>query len=593
MTGRRRRSGFGEVPGASYDETRRSRERSRARDNDGSSGRGDDGLLWIARFLGLVAIVVVAKLLWLQVFTAGDLSAKAESQRTNVITLHAKRGTIYDRNGNVLAVSEECQTIYANPQEVNDPTGAAKLIAKALGGKPEDYLDRVKGDSTFAYVRRQVDQRKAEKLQDQLLEEGIRGIYFLSDTRRVYPYGAVGGQVLGAVGVDGEGLSGLELYYEDLLKGTDGQMIMETGQGGTPIAGAAADVSPAKDGTDIMISLDVNIQQVAEDSLRENVEDYLADSGSVMVTNPQTGEILAACSTPLLDLTDTAHAESAAYTLKPVSSAYEPGSIFKVLTAAIGVDDGLVTADSSWYVPAKVKVGDDYIDDSDDRDYAMDMTLREILRRSSNAGIATVAQNDIGKKRFAKGVAMFQIGTSTGIDYPGEAGGIVKSLEQYDGSTLGTMSYGQGVSVPMVQMVKAMGSIANRGTLRTPHFLVTKGGEEVKWKAAGHTISADSADEIVDMMRTVVDSGTAKSVDVPGYDVAAKTGTGQQVNEATGAYESNKYVSSLIGFANAGDPEVLVYAGLNGTPFHGSACSKLFSAIMVEALSDMGISPES
>lgn len=590
----RRGYGFDDVPGASYDEARRARELRRAqRFGAERDGGGDRGIHVLLVLFAVLALVVVGRLVFLQVIRAGWLSSQAENQRTNVMALHAKRGTIYDRNGNVLAVSEECQTIYANPQEINDPTKAARIVAQILDGASNDYLERLRQDTSFVYLRRQVDTSVADKLKDALDDAGVSGIYFLEDTKRMYPYGGVAGQVLGVVGIDGDGLSGLELYYDDILKGTDGEMIMEVGRGGTPIAGAANEVTPAKNGSDIMISLDIDVQRVAEEQITQAVKDYEADSGSVMVIDPQTGEILAACSTPLLDVTNLEDAVDESYTMKLVSASYEPGSIFKVLTASIGVDDKLIGANSVWNVPAEVKVGDDYVSDVDNRDYSMDMTLREIMRRSSNAGMALIGQQVIGKKRFAQGVANFQIGQKTGIDYPGEAAGIVKDADAYDGSTLGNMAFGQGLAIPMVQMVKAVGAVANGGTLLTPHFLVTQDGKEVHWKKKGTAISSKTAAEVTDMMRTVVDEGTAMDADVDGYDVAAKTGTGQQVNDDGSGYKENSFVSSLIGFANADDPHVLVYVGLNGTAYHGSAAGTAFSAIMEEALSDMGVRPES
>lgn len=590
---RRRGYGFDDVPGASYDEARRDREsRLSQRNAGGGRGSGDDGIRTIAFALSLVALVVVARLIWLQVFQAGSLSRAAEAQRSNIITLHAKRGTIYDRDGNVLAVNEDCKTIYANPHEIEDPVEAARVVASVFDESSNEYLDELNANSSFVYLRRQVDDKVADELKKKLADAKIVGIYFLEDTRRVYPYGSVAGQVLGAVGVDGDGLSGLELYYDDILSGTDGQMILETGAGGVPIAGAAAETTPAVNGTDIVISLDIDVQRVAEEKIAEAVKTYTADSGSVMVTDPNTGDIVAACSTPLLDLQNLSEAEMEAYAMKPVSSSYEPGSIFKVLTAAIGVEAGLMNAETTWSIPAEVQAGDGFVSDVDDRDYTMDMSLREMMRRSSNAGLSLIGQEVIGAERFAAGLQDFQIGELTGIDFPGESAGIVKTLDEYDGSTLGNMAFGQGLAMPMVQMVKAVGSIANGGTLYTPHFLLAKGGEEVTWKSQGRSVSEETCAEVTDIMRTVVDEGTAMDADIEGYDVAAKTGTGQQVDEEHGGYLADSFVSSLIGFANADDAQVLVYVGLNGTAYHGSAAGPTFSAIMSEALSDMGVRPE-
>lgn len=573
--------------GASYDVA------SRRGRNDGFGP--DDGFEGVARplFVVLAALVAVValRLVWLQVIQGPSLAASAAAQRTNVVAVHARRGTIYDRDGNVLAMSQACKTIYCNPQKVNDPNGAARILAEKLGGEASSYLATLRGDSSFSYVRRQVDTDKAKEVEDSLRDAKANGIYFLDDVKRVYPYGAVGSQVLGIVGTDGDGLSGLELYYDDVLKGTDGELVFETGSKGTPIAGTSAQASTAQDGTDIVISLDIDVQEAAERTIAKGTEDFDAESGSVMVTDPKTGQIIAACSTPLYDVTDTSKIEEGATSLKPVSSSFEPGSIFKLLTTAIGIDDGLMGTETTYDVPAYLKVGDDYVSDDDGRDYGMDMSVREILRRSSNAGAALLAQNVIGAERFSEGIARFGIGSYTGIDFPGEVPGLVKTLDQYDGASLGSMSFGQSLAVPLVQMVKAVGALADGGTLHAPHFLVSKGGQEAEWGPAGQAVSAETASAVTDMMRTVVQEGTAVHAQVEGYDVAGKTGTGEQAGE-TGGYIDYSYVSSLIGFAPASDAKVLVYVGLNGTPYLASAsAAPLFSTIMGEALSDLGVAP--
>ena len=473
------------------------------------------------------------------------------------------------------------------------PTMTASLTAVGdINITPELIDDALQADGTFSYVQRKVDTTIADAIKDELAQSELPGVYYLQDSKRVYPFGAIGGQVLGIVGIDGDGLSGLELYYDELLRGQDGEMIIETGNFGTPIAGAAAQTTDAVDGTDIVISLDINVQRVAEEAIVEGVKEYKAESGSVMVTDPETGEILAACSTPLLDASDLSVVEEGATSLKLVSDSYEPGSIFKVLTSAIGIDAGVVNSSSTFYVPAYLQVGDDMVSDDDDRSYDMYMTLREILRRSSNTGAALVAQEEIGADTFAQGVADFGIGQLTGIDYPGEVAGIVKARDEYDGSSVGSMSFGQGLAIPLVQMVRAVGAVANHGIPVTPHFLVSKSTEKVEWPAGERVISEDTSRQVVDMMRTVVEEGTAMPAQVPGYDVAGKTGTGERADTTKGGYIEDKFTSSLIGFAPASNPTVLVYVGLNGTPYLAYAsAAPLFSSIMGEALTDMGVLP--
>lgn len=593
MSSRNRQSRLGRrsYPEASYDEASRARYHVRASRPGGSgSGGSDNGFNVTRRIFLTIMGIVAARLGWLQVVDAANLSERAESQRTNVATLHAKRGTIYDRNGNILAMSAECETIYANPETVKDPSGVADLLVKHLGGEKQTYMELLTMDGTFVYIKRQVDQDIADKLADDLAEKELTGIYFLEDTKRVYPYGNVGAQIIGYVGTDGNGLSGLEYYYDDILTGTDGEMLLETGLDGTPIAGGAAQITEAKNGTDLILSLDIDLQEACENIIKAGVETYNSDSGSVMVTDPKTGEIFAACSTPLPDFSNL---DPEALNLKLVSSSYEPGSVFKVLTTSIGFDLELFDSETVFSVPPAILVGNHYVTDDDNRDYTMDMTVREMMRRSSNAAMSLLVQEVIGAQRFSDGVARYGIGTKTGIDFPGEVEGIVKTPEEFDGGTAGSMAFGQAISIPMVQLVRAYGAVANDGVLTTPHFLVTKGDEEVDWPVGGTAISAEAANMETDVMRTVVQEGTGKNGQVEGYDIAGKTGTGEQASE-TGGYAEYDFTASLCGFANADDPEVLVYVGLNHLAYLASASSaKVFHDVMSQAVSILGVPPVS
>ena len=540
-------------------------------------------------FVGLLA-GVTARLAWLQLVDGPRYASAAESQRTNVATLHAKRGTIYDRNGNILAMSVECETIYANPKAISDPSGVSDLLVEHIGGEKSDYMQLLTQDTTFVYVKQKVDQEPADALAAALLEADLAGVYFMSDTKRVYPYGTAGAQVVGYVGTDGTGLSGLELYYNDVLTGTDGEMILETGVDGTPIAGGVSQVTEAKDGTDLMISIDIDLQTEAEKIIAESVEHYEAESGSVMVTDPRNGEILAACSTPLPDFSNLTDVSS--LNLRLVTDAYEPGSVFKVITTSIGLDLDLFTPDTVYSVPGRYKVGDDYVTDYGDEDYSPeDMSVTYMMVHSSNPGMALLVQEVIGAEKFSEGVDRFAIGHLTGIDFPGETRGIVKTLDEYDGATAGSMAFGQALSVPMVQIVRAFGAVANDGVMTTPHFLVYRGEEEVSWPQGGQVISKETADTETEMMRQVMREGTGKGGQVEGFDFAGKTGTGEQAS-AEGGYQENHYMSSLCGFANADSPDVLVYAGLNGTYLHADQSSvKIFQRVAEKAVSIMGVAP--
>ena len=574
----------------SYDEASRDRYRVRSSRPGGSGSGGSDNGLSVTRrvFLALMG-VVAARLAWLQVVQAGELSADARNQNTNVIALHAKRGTIYDRNGNALALSVECRTIYANPKEVSDPSGVADLLVEHLGGEKSAYMELLTQDTTFVYLYVRADQEPADELAAALDDADLTGVYFLEDTKRSYPYGTVGAQVIGFVNAEGTALSGLELYYDELFTGTDGEMIIEAGADGTPVAGGAFEINEARDGTDLVIGLDVDLQEACEQVISEAVETYSAGSGSVMVTDPRTGEIRAACSTPLPDFANLT--DNSSLNLKPVSSSYEPGSVFKVITTSIGLDAGLFTPETTYTVPAEVLVGSSYVSDSDGRDYTMDMSVTTMMVRSSNAALAQLEQDVIGTETFSAGVERFGIGQLTGIDFPGEVAGIVRSPDEYDGGTAGSMAFGQALSVPAVQIVRAFGAVANGGVPTTPHFLVYRGDEEVSWPAGEAVISERTAAEETGMMRAVMQEGSGVLGQVKGYDFAGKTGTGEQASEQ-GGYERGSYVASLCGFANADDPEVLVYAALNQTPYLSSDSTALpFRDIAERAVSILGVKP--
>ena len=577
------------MPEASYDEASRARYRARARRAGGGGAGGyDRGLDHVWFILAAVLCVVGLRLFWLQVVQAKDLSAAAESSHTIYPTLHAKRGTIYDRNGNVLAMSVDCSTIYCNPKDVHDPSGLARVLADVLGGTPSDYLGSLTADTTFVYIGRQIDQDVADKLRETLEERGLTGIYYLDDTKRVYPYGDVGGQLIGLVNVDGEGTSGLELYYDDVLSGVDGQMIMEIGKGGIPIAGGVSQVTEAQDGLDIVLSIDIDLQAKCEQEAADAQERYGSDSASIMVTNPRTGEIYAACSTPLATITDRSTLDPASLNLRLVSDCYEPGSVFKVLTTAIAFDYGLIEPDQVFNVPPRLLVGDDWVTEDTGRDYYVSWSTREILYNSSNPGAAMIGQDIVGAERFARGMERFGIGQATGIDYPGEVNGLVKTYSEYDGATCGAMSFGQAVAIPMVQLVRAFGAVANDGVLTTPHFAIMIGGEEVSWPQGGRAISVEASDKETDIMRSVMELGTGTRGQVYGYDIAGKTGTGEQASG--GGYADFNYVASLCGFANADDPDVLVYVGLNGTAYLAYASSaEVFHNVMSEAVTDLSV----
>lgn len=534
--------------------------------------------------LGAGMLAGIAQLMDYQVVNAGTYRDRADERRVSSQTLFAKRGAIYDRNGNVIAQSVECENVYANPKLVEDVDKTVKVLVDVLGMDAEDAEEKLTRDKTFVYLQRQVD----EALAAELAEHDLPGIEFEPSIMRVYPYGRLASQVIGVVNIDNDGLSGLEKQYNDVLTGTNGWIVRERARDGSFIAGGAYEKVEAEDGADLVLTLDMDIQQAAEEALAQAVEGSHAQSGSVIVTDPRSGDILACCSNPTYDQTDLANASSADMNLRIVTDSYEPGSVFKAIVSGMAIDMGLVTPDTEFAVPAEIKVGDDWVGDADNRNYGLTMTLREIMRRSSNTGMVMVGEK-IGADDFAAYLDEFEITSPSGIDFPGESAGTIRKREEYDGASLGAMSFGQGIAIAPVRVARAIGGIANGGVMTTPHFVQACAGERVDWtEGEKRVIGTEAASQVTSMMVTVVDEGTGTDAQIPGYDVAGKTGTAQRATEG-GGYAEDIYMSSFLGFAPASDPEVLVYITLDGTPRGSNAACEPFVPIMSKALSVLGV----
>lgn len=566
---------------------------SERRGADAPSGRLSTELvsrhgLLAGGFLAASAIVL-ARLSEIQVFNTDWYREQANARRVSSQTLYAKRGTIYDRNGTVLVSSIECKNVYLNPSLIKKKQRRRAIDALVdVLGMDEDVVENlVDREGTFVYVKRQVDEEDAELL----AKKGIAGIEFEPAIKRVYPNGSLASQVLGVVNVDNEGITGLEKQYNEVLTGVNGSLMRERARDGSFIAGGAYEKVPAQDGMDIVLGIDANVQRVAEDAIAEAVERVGAPYGSIIVTDPTTGEIIAACSYPTYDPTDLASASNASMNLRVVTDVYEPGSVFKTFVSAAAIEHKGLTPNTTFDVPAEVLVGSDIVRDVDKRGAAMTMSLREILRRSSNTGMVLVGEK-LGADAFSEYVIDgFQFGKSTGIDFPGESLGIIKKRSEYDGASLGSMSFGQSLAVEPVQMVRAMSAIANKGVMTTPHFLKTRAGEEVDWTDGEHRVlSEETAASVADMMLTVVDEGTGMDAQMPGYEVSGKTGTAERAGK-DGGYEEGNNMASFMGFVSTKDPRVLCYVTLDDTAAMSYAATPVFRKVMEEALPALGIKP--
>ncbi|MGB4593865.1 MAG: penicillin-binding protein 2 [Coriobacteriia bacterium] len=544
--------------------------------------------------LGLLALGFVAiagRLVWLQVIEGPAYAKMALDQRHRDMEIPPERGSIYDREGEPLAVSMEARNVYAVPPSVADPEGAAQAIASILGGNEADYLAKLTKKATFVYIARKVDIDRSAALE----ALDLKGIYFQEDSRRVYPSGELACQTLGFVGVDDEGLAGLEKYYDDALAGTPGRLVAEKGPGGVPIPGGVQLEEDPVDGENLVLTIDKDIQYQATVELQAAVEKWGAKSGSVIIMDPQNGAILAMASTPSFDPNNYSTADSKSFRNLPVVDTYEPGSTIKSFTAAAVIEEGLFNPSSMFKLPPTIKVGGRTIHEAHGRG-TVHWSLSQIVTNSSNVGSVKLGLA-LGEQRLYDYFEKFGLTQKTGVDFPGEAAGWLPPPDQWSASSIGNIPFGQGISVTPLQLARGLAVIANGGELVTPHFLDSTPDspeQEVVWPKK-RVLSAATAAQMRDVLAEVVTEGTGAGAKVKGYTVAGKTGTAQKARtDGVAGYAKDKYVASFSGFVPAEDPAVLIVVLLDepsNSIYGGTVAAPTFSKLAAFCMSHLQIPP--
>ena len=531
-------------------------------------------------------VVIGARAFWLQGVQGAKLASEAVNQQTEAIALPSLRGSVLDRRGNALAASEDTATVFAVPPEVNKPALAAEKLAPILGLGERKVLAAVTAEATYSVLAKQVELPTAKRIE----RLHLQGIGQDPDSRRIYPQGELAAQVIGAVGTEGEGLTGLERGEEDVLHGSDGERRIVTDAAGEPIRLETA--QEADDGENIQLTLDPAIEQKTEEVLAEVGETYAPKGATAIVMNPRNSQVLAMANWPPVDLGDLSSASPEDLLNRATGFNYEPGSTFKAFTVAAALEEGVVTPESSFYLPSQLHVADRVIEDAEARP-PITLTVGQILAQSSNVGAVTIGLK-LGAERFSKWIDRFGFGRRTGVQYPDEEIGLVPKLDEYSGSTMGNLPMGQGLSVTPMQMMAGYQAIADGGILKRPQ-LVEKVGDESVHEPKGHrVISANVAAQVREMLEGVLEAGgTASAVSVPGYKLAGKTGTAQVAENGT--YSETKYIASFIGFAPAQDPQLLVSVIVDepqGEIYGGSVAAPAFGKIAAFALPYLGVPAE-
>lgn len=551
----------------------------------------------------LVAAILVLRLFWVQVLSAPGRAEEAESIRTASFPVEARRGTIYDRNGIVLATSVKSTTIYANPSEVENPSSTADALAEILGGKSEEYLAALTADKTnYSVIERKAD----VELGDAVKDLGIAGIYFTTEYRREYPNGQVGGQVIGACSLDVDeesgleyyyGVSGLEQYYDEVLSGEPGYYEAERGSDGTPIPGAVHKSKAAIDGEDIIISIDIELQRYVEDRLSKDKKGLMANGGSSIVMDGGTGEIYAAASLPLFNPADRSEIEEGATQLKCVTDLFEPGSIFKSVSTMAILESGTMNPDDQLFCPAYIYADGYSISDAHERGDAT-FTLRQILDQSSNVGISLATEN-MGFEELCNKIIKYNLNSKTGVDYPGEGEegidtlGYLLPFDEWSKVTGYNVSFGQGISLTPLQITRFYGAIVNDGVECTPHFLVSKpqSGKTIKYDTEKVIEDKKALANMKSMLKTVVSEGTGQQAAIEGFKVAGKTSTAEIYDEKNGGYKQGVYNLAFTGFIADSSSQLVCFVGANEVPTDG-VVTPVFKDIMSTAIDRFNIHPE-
>jgi cell division protein FtsI/penicillin-binding protein 2 len=543
------------------------------------------GLLFCG-FLALLSLALVRSF-WLQGVKGSSYKAEAHNQQTDTVTVPGLRGKITDRNGKVLAVSENAVNVIATPYQVTDPVTTAQTIAQLTDEPQADLVEALSDrESGYAILARKVDIGVADQIRDLKLP----GIYTLPDSRRLYPQGELASQVIGAVGTENDGLTGLEQAEEDVVGGEDGEEeVVYDGQG-DPIR--LDTVKASQSGEDIQVTLDAAIQDKAEEALQSAGETWGAKGASAVVMDPKTGDILAMANWPGYDPRHLEDASEDALLNRPTGFTYEPGSTFKAFTVAAALEDGVVTPSSSFHLPSTIKVADREIEEAHARP-PIDATVAQILAMSSNVGAVTIGL-EVGADSFSDWISKFGFGEPTGVQFPAEERGIVPARDDYSGSTMGNLPIGQGLAVTPLQMAAGYAAIANGGILRTPRLISQLGDEAVDRDVEGERVmSTRTAAQLRTMLEGVLEpGGTASSVEVPGYVLAGKTGTAEKAED--GGYSETRYVASFVGFAPAQNPRLLVAVVVDEPAYEhagGAVAAPVFGDIAEFALPYLGIAP--
>ena len=548
----------------------------------------------VAVFLALWVVGIEAKLVYLQIFQRADLAARAERQQERTLPSPAKRGDIVDRRGRVLATSVDADTIYAVPTEIDNAAGAANRICDALtdcdAKDRQSLTERLGQHRAFAYVKRQVAPDQAQRVAALNLD----GIGFTKESKRFYPNKELAAHLLGWVGIDNSGLSGLEYTYDPQIRGKAGTISVHTDARRHAFSRFER---PSTSGSSVELTIDEYLQHIAERELAAGVALNKAAGGSAIIMNPRTGEILAMANEPTFNPNAYRDSQETERRNRAIQDLYEPGSTFKVVTASAAIEEKVMPVDTlidtnpgRLYIAGRSRL---IIDDAGRNNGVLSFT--KVIVKSSNIGAVKIGLR-VGAERLSRFVGLYGFGKRVSPDFPSENSGIVWSSDKLNESALASISMGYQVAITPLQMVAAVSSVANGGQYIEPRVLraVYRNGVryQVTPKVLRQTVSADTAAALTTIMEEVVTDGTAKRAAIGGYTVAGKTGTAQKL--IRGQYSHSDHFASFVGFVPSTNPSLAIVVvidaakGPNGD-HGGTVAAPIFKNIAEPALRYLGV----
>jgi cell division protein FtsI (penicillin-binding protein 3) len=539
-------------------------------------------------------VAVVGRLAVVQGVDGAAYANAAEQDRLRTYPIAALRGAVVDEHGNPLAYTVAASRVVADPTIVGHPARTARALSPLLGVPEADLVEKLSQQGRYVVLAKQV----SPEMTDAIDALELSGISFEDDPVRLYPAGAVGGQVVGFVGRDGKGLAGIEQKFQDDLAGTDGHRRVEVGSGGNPIPSGIDESTPATDGDTVKLTLDQDLQYVTDQRLAAACSDGATTRASAVVLDVHTGHVAAMGSCPGYDPGNYSKTDPDLLGNPAVSDVFEPGSVMKAVTLSAALEEGKAEPDTVLSVNGHIEAGDKVVTDAHDHE-PKNWTVTGILAKSSNVGAIMLAR-EVGDATLEHYLHAFGLGSKTGIELPGESAGILQKSQDWTASRAANVPIGQGVSVTTLQMASIYQTIANGGVRIAPRLVdsvTTPGGRVVDAPEPESTrvISEDTAKKMAYMLEAVVGrGGTAPLGQIQGFRVAGKTGTAQRANPACNCYQGGGYVTTFVGFAPADDPKYVIAVDLerpSSDAEGGQVAAPVFADIMRYALTAGGVLP--